>query len=130
MSTFHPGITRGMAEDLAHEVTKTSAEPIDRAAVIQAGLARHACRAAGLAGNDPSEIERLVWYRGDGWEHGGSAVTWKERAEELEAELSVKNALIDRAKAELEPILNEQSAEIGTAAVRRITKLLTDIEHL
>jgi hypothetical protein len=46
------------------------------------------CRTADIMGDDPSGIKRLVWYRDDGWEHGGAAETWKDHAQELEKELS------------------------------------------
>lgn len=129
-NTFHPGVTRHMAEQAFSAATQTTGEPTDGVAVIERAMNRHACSAAGICGNDPSSIYRSVWYRSDGWGHGGSAITWQERAEELEAELSVKNALLDRAKHELEEIWRDQPDEIGGAAVNRITKLLTDIERL
>lgn len=53
----------------------------------------------------------------------------KRRIEELEAELAAKNALIDRAAKELDDVLRDAEA-LNESTVRRITKLLTDIEHL
>ena len=47
-------------------------------------LNRYACRMAGIMGDDPSGIADLVWYKHDGWNHGGHAITWRDRAEELE----------------------------------------------
>jgi len=123
-SDFHPGRTRQMATELVDAISDTTGEPVDRVAVAERALNIHACRAAGFAGNDPSHIYRHIWYRSDGWGHGGSAITWKERAEELEAELAVKNALVDRAKDQLDNYLN------GIGSARATTKLLTDIEHL
>jgi hypothetical protein len=35
----------------------------------------------------PLSVERLVWYKSDGWGHGGLAITWQERAEELEEQI-------------------------------------------
>jgi hypothetical protein len=35
----------------------------------------------------PLSVERLVWYKSDGWGHGGLAITWQERAEELEEQV-------------------------------------------
>ncbi len=61
--------------------------------------------AAGIAdprnNKTPREvIEPLVWYRHDGWEHGGCAETWKDRAKELDkGETSAIKAMIDIQKA-------------------------------
>jgi hypothetical protein len=131
-NTFHPGVTRHMAERAMETALGTIGEPIDSVSVLERTLNDHACRAAGIAGNDPSSIYRSIWYRSDGWGHGGSAITWKERAEELEAELSAKNSLIDRAKPLLEAYFSELdcSGESNSRAAHEITKLLTDIEHL
>lgn len=57
------------------------------AADIEKHLNQFACRAADVAGDDPSGIQRMVWYRGDGWEHGGCAISWQDRAEELANEV-------------------------------------------
>ena len=137
-NTFHPGVTRHMAEKLVtegltwnttgyckelYEVEQSNIAAVERA------LNRHACSAAGICGNDPSSIYRSIWYRSDGWGHGGSAITWQDRAEELEAELVAKNALLDRAAKELDDVLRDAEA-LNESTVRRITKLLTDIEHL
>lgn len=46
----------------------------------------YACRAAGIMGDDVNSIQPAIWYRHDGWEHGGSAISWRERAEGLEKE--------------------------------------------
>ncbi len=56
-------------------------------------------RAAGVMdpcdGKTPQEtIERLVWYRSDGWQHGGHAVTWRDYAEELDS-LQKEDQLLD-----------------------------------
>lgn len=124
MSDFHPGLTRHMAEQLAATIFDTNIELMETVSLAEGTLNAHACRAADIMGNDPSCIEALVWYRG-----GDHPLTCRDQIEELEIELAAKNALLDRAKAELEPILNDQSSEMGIAAARRIEKLLTDIEH-
>lgn len=56
----------------------------------------YACRAAGVAGNDPSGIDGLIWFKHDGWDHGGSAITWREEAEERGARLRESEALADK----------------------------------
>jgi hypothetical protein len=121
-----------MAEQAIAAAIGTIGEPVDPVAVVERALNRHACSAAGIMGNDPSSIFRSVWYRSDGWGHGGSAITWQDRAEELEAELVTKNALIDRAKPLLEEYFSELdcSGETDSRAANEIRKLLTDIEHL
>ena len=131
-----------MAEDLVRKVVSSEQARylFDERGLVEDGAAsiaelslnRHACSAAGIMGNDPSSIYQSVWYRSDGWGHGGSAITWQERAEELEAELVTKNALIDRAKPLLEEYFSELdcSGETSSRAANEITKLLTDIEHL
>lgn len=144
---FHPGVTRHMAEKLVEEIMSEDysvsdgsfgacaglhLRSKDLASKIEGVLNRHACSAAGIMGNDPSSIYRSVWYRSDGWGHGGSAITWRDHSEELEAELVAKNALIDRAKPLLEEYFSELdcSGETSSRAANEITKLLTDIEHL
>ena len=140
-NTFHPGVTRHMAQKFAEgcfpytDSETILAQNITRDGMVntlESLLNRHACSAAGICGNDPSSIYRSVWYRSDGWGHGGSAITWRERAEELDAELVVKNALIDRAKPLLEEYFSELdcSGETASRAADEIRKLLTDIEHL
>lgn len=128
-NTFHPGVTRHMADQAFNAATDTYGEPVDGVTVIERAMNDHACRAAGIAGNDPSSIYRSIWYRSDGWGHGGSAITWKERAEELEAELATKNTLLDRAAKELDDVLRDAEA-LNASTIRRVEKLLTDIEHL
>ena len=137
-NTFHPGVTRHMAQKFAEgcfpyvDSDTILAQNINlegMANTLESLLNRHACAAAGICGNDPSSIYRSVWYRSDGWGHGGSAMTWKDHAEELKADLAVKNALIDRAAKELDDVLRDAEA-LNESTVRRITKLLTDIEHL
>lgn len=128
-NTFHPGVTRHMAEKAFSAAIQTTGEPVDGVAIIERALNRHACSAAGIAGNDPSSIYRSVWYKSDGWGHGGSAITWQDHAEELKAELAVKNTLLDRAAKELDDVLRDAEA-LNESTVRRIAKLLTDIEHL
>jgi hypothetical protein len=130
-NTFHPGLTCHMAEQLATTIFDTNIELMDTVSLAERTLNAHACRAAGIMGNDPSSIYRSVWYRSDGWGHGGSAITWQERAEELEAELVTKNALIDRAKPLLEEYHSELdcSGETESRTANQIRKLLTDIEH-
>ena len=139
MSTFHPGITRGVAQKLLDALTGInggSPPPPEIGEIIlknyETILNSHACQAAGIMGNDPSSIYRSIWYRSDGWNHGGSAMTWQDRCEELEAELATKNALIDHAKPLLEEYFSELdcSGESNSRAAHAITKLLTDIEHL
>lgn len=134
-NTFHPGVTRYVAEQLLEAMVELKGDrpPEDLQEPIiknfETILNSHACRAAGIAGNDPSSIYRSVWYKSDGWGHGGSAITWQERAEELEAELAVKNSLIDRAAKELDDVLRDAEA-LNPSTIRHIEKLLTDIEHL
>jgi hypothetical protein len=57
---------------------------------IRIEIERYACAAAGIIYTGPEaplSINRLVWRRDDGWDHGGCAETWQDRAEELEKEL-------------------------------------------
>lgn len=131
-NTFHPGVTKHMAEQLAQQIGHHPLVVAGLVRRIEPVLNDHACRAAGISGNDPSSIYRSIWYRSDGWGHGGSAVTWQERAEELEAELSVKNALLDRAKPYLEAHLDAlgYTAPDSARKADQLGKLLTDIEHL
>jgi hypothetical protein len=91
------------------------------------------CRAADIMGDDPSGIKRLVWYRDDGWEHGGAAETWKDHAEELEAELKktpdYEEVLADhrRLVREIDVILN---GEEGAAKQASLCDLVGQIEEL
>lgn len=76
----------------------------DSAALIAAQLAKWSRQDAFVAAGimDPltktakEHIEPLVWYRGDGWEHGGSGETWKDRAEELAAEVAQLECAVNR----------------------------------
>lgn len=127
-NTFHPGVTKHMAEQLAQQIGHHPLVVAGLVRRIEPVLNDHACRAAGISGNDPSSIYRSIWYRSDGWGHGGSAITWQDRAEELEAELAAKNALLDRAAKELDDVLRDAEA-LNPSTIRRVEKLLTDIEH-
>ena len=71
------------------------------AADIEKHLNRFACQAADVAGNDPSGIQRMVWYRGDGWDHGGCAISWQDRAEELEKDLKEARQVLIKISAEI-----------------------------
>lgn len=137
-NAFHPGVTRHMAQKFAEDcfpyvdgdtILASNITREGMANTLESLLNRHACSAAGICGNDPSSIYRSIWYRSDGWGHGGSAITWQDHAEELKAELAVKNTLIDRAAKELDDVLRDAEA-LNESTVRRIAKLLTDIEHL
>ncbi len=95
-------------------------------ASVDQALNHHACSAAQVMGNDPSRIEALVWYR-----DGDHPLTCRDRIEELEAELAVKNALIERAVSLIEEYHSELdcSGETESRTANQIRKLLTDIEH-
>lgn len=138
---FHSGVTRHMAEKLVTEqLTGNIGCPtgeipeikLSNIAAIERALNDHACRAAGICGNDPSQIYRMIWYKSDGWEHGGSAMSWRERAEELEAELQMKNALLDRVKNHLDSYMDAflDGYPGSNSLAKNAEKLLTDIEHL
>lgn len=86
--SVYPHTARCLAEELAAKVPLGAEERQKLAAEIEKTMVEYACRASDVAGlKDPTEIARLIWYRKDGWEHGGSAMTWQDRAEELEKEL-------------------------------------------
>lgn len=42
--------------------------------------------------------ESMYWYRQDGWNHGGHAISWRERAEEMEAKLKKVESLVKEAR--------------------------------
>jgi hypothetical protein len=127
MSTsFHPGLTRNMAEQLAATIFDTNIELMETVSLAEGTLNAHACRAADIMGNDPSCIEALVWYRG-----GDHPLTCRDQIEELEIELATKDALLERAAALLGEYHSELdcSGETDSRAANEIRKLLTDIEH-
>ena len=79
---------------IAAELADLAADPLtsreELTARIQKEIEKYACAAAGIIHADsksPLDIERLVWYKSDGWEHGGSAMTWKDQVEEKQAEI-------------------------------------------
>lgn len=91
------------AQHIAHLMGGNGLSQNQQVALIAAELekwSRRDCfRAAGVMdpcdGKTPQEvIEKLVWYRSDGWQHGGLALTWQDYAEELDA-LAKEEQLID-----------------------------------
>ncbi len=100
------------SERAAHLITligNPGISPAEHAAQVAGKLiqwSRSDCfEAAGIAdpcnGKTPQQvIEPLVWYRGDGWQHGGMAETWKDRAQELDKrETDAIKAMMDMQKA-------------------------------
>ncbi len=82
------------AQHIAHLMGGNGLTTDQQVALVAEKLAKwsrtDAFEAAGIA--TPSDgktarevIEPMVWYRADGWEHGGHAVTWRDYAEELDA---------------------------------------------
>lgn len=137
MSGLHPSHTDRLASSLMAmliDLTKTTPPPEVYDIILKnykTLLNTHACQAAGIMGSDPSRIHSLVWYKTDGWDHGGCAITWQEHAKELAAELATKNALLERAVSLLEEYHSELdcSGETDSRAAKEIRNILTDIEH-
>ncbi len=104
-----PSTPRERAEHIANLMGGNGLSQTQQVALIAAKLvqwSRSDCfEAAGIAdpcnGKTPQQvIEPLVWYRGDGWQHGGMAETWKDRAQELDKrETDVIKAMMDMQKA-------------------------------
>ena len=82
-------------------------------------LKRYACHAAGIVDFDDSayRIESMVWRRSDGWEHGGHAQTWEERAEELEPYEKFALDIVEKAQERIGSLgWSESDEEILTLA--------------
>lgn len=84
MMTLAYGV--GISGDQSRELIRVRLEELCR---------DYACRAAGIMSGDADKIERLVWYRDDGWQHGGSAISWQDRCEELQVRAEAAEACIE-----------------------------------
>ena len=113
--SVYPHTARALAEEIVQKVFPKEAGPSATAqsrsalvADIELNLNQFACHAADIAGlKDPTKIARHIWYKTDGWEHGGSAISWEEKAEELEEELEEAREALQKAI----PILEEHAEE-------------------
>lgn len=100
---------------------------------IENSLKEYACRATEVAGlEDPTRIAGMIWYRKDGWQHGGCAISWEERAEELEHELKIARKLLEDIRREsVSPLCASYEYDpVPTAEERlqRIAQMTKDYE--
>lgn len=103
----------GISMDQSRELVRTKLEEICK---------DYACRAAGIAGNDVEKIDGLVWYKQDGWGHGGSAISWKERAE-------LANRFFEEAEKNLAEIKRVNVDEFGEARDLRVAAAVDKWEN-
>lgn len=88
------------------------------------------CRAAGIAENDPTSLEALVWYWNDRGQYEGQAKTWKDYAEELEKEIETYEEVHEdhqRIVREIDVIIN---GEEGAAKQSSLCDLVEDIRQM
>ncbi len=104
----------GISNNQSHALVRAKMEALCR---------DYACRAAGIMSEDADKINRLVWYRDDGWQHGGSAISWQDRAEELEARVKAAEGCIEEIK-------QTNVNELGHVADAGIDRLIEKWEAL
>lgn len=118
--------TKGMEEHDDKERSKLADD-------IEKHITEYACRATEVAGlEDPTKIAAMIWYRKDGWQHGGCAISWEERAEELEKDLKEARGLLEDVRKEsVSPLCASYEYDpVPTAEerLRRVAQMTKDYE--
>ncbi len=107
----------GISNNQSHELVRAKMEQLCR---------DYACRAAGIMSEDADKINRLVWYRDDGWNHGGSAISWQDRSEELEARVKAAEQCIET----IGLAARDEEGATSQEIVRTVKRLVKEWEAL
>ena len=99
-----PQYTQALADSLVVSALAAVKDcgPEIAAQMLVNALESYACHAAGIVhhGDSTYHIEGMVWYKPDGWDHGGSAISWQDEAEERQNEVKEMAALLEAVQAE------------------------------
>ena len=97
----------------------------ERKKIVSKALTGAICHAASVVDHEDnySKVQSMVWYRTDGWEHGGSAISWRDRAEELEKDVKCLKEKYNIAFQALLAI-NLREKEVDVVAFEAIQKVI------
>jgi len=99
-----PQYTKALADSLVVSTLAAVKDcgPEIAAQMLVNALESYACHAAGIIhyGDASYHIEEMVWYKSDGWDHGGSAISWQEEAEERQGDVKDMASLLEAVQVE------------------------------